>query len=325
MYFSTLKKTLCVSLLAIASQGHSATPETMNFIVMGDTGTGADAQYQVAHAIEKICTEKTCNFAIGMGDNIYEYGANSATDPQFQDKFEKPYANLNFPFFMALGNHDQSIIFPGDGTAYWKGSDEVNYSAHSSKWKMPTRYYSVNAKNSAADALLIAYDSNPMKTYLPQLNPYWWPKGTYMQDQAQWIKTTLAASTATWKFAFAHHQYKSNGSEVITPFWWSSQASFAESALCGKVDFILAGHVHAMEVLDQKENCGGGVTNMINSGAAAKTQTDHNNDYSLVFDTYKNGDLGFMLFTINGKRLDVTAYTVKGDQTTVAFTKTYTK
>lgn len=312
-------------LFALSSINYSHADQSLNFIVMGDTGTGATAQYQVANAIGKVCASITCKFAIGMGDNIYEMGPNSETDPQFQDKFENPYANLNFPFAMALGNHDQSIVFPGDGTAYWKGSDEVNYTAHSSKWKMPSRYYAMNAQTATSNALLIAYDSNPMKTYLPQINPYWWPKGPYMQDQANWIKNTLASSNATWKFAFAHHQYKSNGDEVFTPSWWSSQTDFSEQVLCGNVDFILAGHVHAMEVIDPAENCGGGFTNMIMSGAAAKTQTTHTNQYKELWNTFNNGNLGFMLFSINGKQLNVTAYTVNGDQTTVAFTKTYTK
>jgi len=78
---------------------------------------------------------------LNLGDNIYEYGVNSNDDAQFQSKFEKPYANLNFPFFMALGNHDQSGAIPGSGVYPKKGDFQVEYTRRSSKWMMPQRYY----------------------------------------------------------------------------------------------------------------------------------------------------------------------------------------
>src|SRR4051812_49371566 len=87
----------------------------VRFVTLGDTGTGGKTQLAVAKAMKKVCAERGCQFALGLGDNIYEFGISGADDPQFREKFEKPYADLNFPFFMALGNHDQSGIIPGSG------------------------------------------------------------------------------------------------------------------------------------------------------------------------------------------------------------------
>lgn len=302
----------------------------LNFIVIGDTGTGGAAQYQVSKAISRVCAQQSCMFVVGMGDNIYEYGPDSPQDSQFQSKFEAPYAGINLPFFMALGNHDQSQTFIGDGTAYWKGYHEVKYTQYSSKWKMPTRYYGFRADNKTSNAFFIAYDSNPMRTYLPQLNPYWWPKGEYMQKQSDWIWRTLKDNRATWNFAFAHHPYKTNADEGGSgPYWWSSQDSFSEQNLCGQVDFILAGHEHAMEVLDKGAECGGQVTtHMLISGAAAKTGSIRKSPApnAYAWDTYNTQKYGFFLMSIAGKKLNLKAYTLNAsNDPVVSFERTYTK
>jgi tartrate-resistant acid phosphatase type 5 len=39
-------------------------------------------------------------------DNFYDEGVDSLDDEQFQTKFELPYADIDFPFWVVLGNHD---------------------------------------------------------------------------------------------------------------------------------------------------------------------------------------------------------------------------
>ena len=119
--------------------------DNVSFIVIGDAGTGSKQQYHVAAAIEQICQKKVCDFALGLGDNIYNAGPDSVTDSQFQEKFEKPYQQLNFPFYMVLGNHDSSGLMAGDGGFNARGGIEVEYSQHSQKWTMPERYYRITA------------------------------------------------------------------------------------------------------------------------------------------------------------------------------------
>src|SRR6185503_5688881 len=68
------------------------TPGVVRFAAMGDTGKGNDGQKQVASAIEAKCAQSGCDFVQLLGDNIYESGATSVDDPEWQLKFEQPYA-----------------------------------------------------------------------------------------------------------------------------------------------------------------------------------------------------------------------------------------
>src|SRR5690606_16435034 len=86
--------------------GDTETPvgAPVRFLALGDGGRGNSKQYEVAAAMEGVCAAKGCDFAIYLGDNIYSDGVSSVDDSQFEEKFESPYASLDFPFYMALGN-----------------------------------------------------------------------------------------------------------------------------------------------------------------------------------------------------------------------------
>src|SRR5206468_4319411 len=92
------------------------TGETLRFVALGDTGKGNDVQFAVGRAMADVCTARGgCVLALLLGDILYPGGADSATDPQWQKKFEEPYAPVPFPFYGALGNHDY-----GWSWEYWK-------------------------------------------------------------------------------------------------------------------------------------------------------------------------------------------------------------
>ena len=95
----------------------------VRFIALGDSGTGSAGQYAVGAAIARLCAEKSegdgragCDLVLGFGDNIYENGPEDAFDVQFEDKFEQPFAPVDLPFYMVLGNHDNTGYIAGDGT-----------------------------------------------------------------------------------------------------------------------------------------------------------------------------------------------------------------
>ena len=76
-------------------------PAAVRFIVIGDSGSGSAGQYAVGQAIADVCDGKDefigdmafagCDLVVGLGDNIYESGVTSVDDPQFAEKFEKPF------------------------------------------------------------------------------------------------------------------------------------------------------------------------------------------------------------------------------------------
>jgi len=52
-------------------------------------------QYKIAESLKKLIDEKHLSFVTGLGDNIYNCGANSFDDPQFISKFEKLYEKIS--------------------------------------------------------------------------------------------------------------------------------------------------------------------------------------------------------------------------------------
>lgn len=293
------------------------TPDSIvRFIAVGDTGTGKEGQYKVASAIRSVCEERGCDFAIGLGDNIYESGVESEDDQQWIDKFEKPYKNLDFPFYMTLGNHDNSH-FGGEGLDNHKGEHQVAYHYRddrlSDKWQMPARYYRFGAPLNDQKPLVdfFSLDSNPLAAISDFDYKYW--QLPYKKQQGEWIDAEMQKSTAPWKIAFAHHPYMSNGRHGnagiydYVPGLGLVYKNFLEKHVCDRADVIIAGHDHDLQWLRPVQNCG--KTFHIVSGAGAKTRgftnPDRNKSYWQADET-----LGFFYIEIEGNEFRGTAYTV---------------
>ena len=200
---------------------YSATSaETIRFVAFGDMGTGGHIQYEVARAVERKCRQSGCDFAVTLGDNIYNNGVSSPEDPQFQEKFEQPYAALDFPFYMVPGNHD----YRGNVEA------QVAYTQRSTRWKMPARYYHFQA----GPVTFIALDTN-----VPD------------QTQQHYLKQQLTAAQTPWKIAFGHHPRYTNS------FYYNTQSAPLKTlldSLCGQAQLYLSGHEHDKQHL--KSRCG---------------------------------------------------------------------
>lgn len=257
---------VALPLVAVLAEG----PGPVRFVLLGDTGTGEAAQYEVAAAVGAVCAARGCDFAVIAGDNIYDSGVESPYDPQFDTKFEQPYAGLAMPFYLALGNHDESAFSDGLGEANTKGDHEIAYSHRtdraSSKWNMPARWYDVRV----GDVHLVVIDSNVV---------LW--SGLQVGDplsaaQGEFVRDTLDASDARWKFVVGHHPYVSNGQhgnagayEGVPGFATWVKLWFEEYA-CGRADAILAGHDHDLQWLAPVPACG--ATEFLVSGAGAKSR-----------------------------------------------------
>lgn len=319
------------ALFSVALLGATASVSAdSGFIVMGDSGTGQVSQYRVAASMAQTCSQVSCDFVLGLGDNIYEYGPKSVTDVQFKTKFEDPYKDFDIPFFMVQGNHDNSLIVPGDGGFNQRGFREVEYTQHSPRWRMPSRYYSFEADQQ--NALFIAVDSNPQNAYLPPLfSPYWWPNGKYVKQQTSWIQNVLSDSSAQWKFAFAHHPYMTNGHHGNDVLLQGNKPyrQFVQKALCDDVDFFFAGHEHALELLSAQQDDDGkcGTTFQAISGAAAKNngKREKSPEFQTIWDSYDQ-QWGYFHGLISGDQFTLTAYTVnEAGDTTQAFQKVFNK
>lgn len=287
------------------------TREVVRFIVMGDGGEGNATQMAVAMAVDAECDRRGgCAFALYLGDNIYDTGAAAVDDMQFMTKFEIPYAILDFPFYVVLGNHDYGG--GGAGFEFWKGDVQVEYTQESTKWTLPSHYYAQEVGVGATTVEIFGLDTNNIM---------------YLGDdtQAAWLDGATAASSARWKLAFGHHTYISNGSHgnageyegipFIPIVSGGSVKSFFDAHVCGAVDVYFAGHDHNRQWLEP--TCG---TEFIVSGTAAKTTGLAGRGTPTFFETDEKG--GFMLVEIEGDTFAGWFYDEDG---TLEYTRSFRK
>ena len=288
-----------------ATGGGGGTAASVRFVAIGDAGKGNAEQKQVADAIQAKCAASGCDFVQLLGDNIYDTGVSSVTDPQWQTKFEVPYANVTQPFWAVLGNHDNGGN--GTGNEQWKGDIEVAYSMTSTKWKMPSRYY----VHQEPGVDFFGLDTNA---------GMFDQTATQKSDMSGW----LTQSTASWKIAFGHHPYKSNGphgnagSYEGLPFIplinGSGVKSLLETTVCGKADVYICGHDHSRQWL--LDTCAG--TELIVSGAGAST-TDLNSNNA---NYWQSDQIGFLYVSIQGNTFTGEFYGVDG---TMEYSRTIKK
>ncbi|WP_290524066.1 metallophosphoesterase [Alcanivorax sp.] len=282
------------------SGGAANPPAAVRFVVIGDSGSGSAGQYAVGEAIAEVCDNKDefvgdmtfpgCDLVVGLGDNIYESGVTSVDDPQFEEKFEKPFEPVQLPFYMVLGNHDNTAYVGGDGAGNARGEFQVDYTYFdgklSNRWNMPDRYYKHSTGTTTTNPRplvdFFALDSNPIAGGFadPDLA---YAYHTYGIDQRNWAVNALGSSNAVFKIAMSHHPYLSNGthgnagnydgvpSALLPVLAGERWKAFMEEAVCDQADFLFAGHDHDLQVLNAVPSCGR--TEFIVSGAAGKTRS----------------------------------------------------
>jgi hypothetical protein len=139
---------------------------SVRFAVLGDTGTGDDAQRSVAEQLVTYRVQFPFGFAIMLGDNMY----GSERPQDYEKKFLRPYKLLldgGVEFHAALGNHDDP------NQRYFK---PFNLGGN--------RYRTFKKEN----VRFFVLDSN-------YLDP----------AQVKWLESELAASGSDWKIPYFHH------------------------------------------------------------------------------------------------------------------------
>lgn len=205
-----------VSSGAAAAAGETLPPVTENsirFAVLGDTGTGERAQYDVARQVWASHAVFPFEFVVLVGDNLY----GSERPQDYTRKFELPYKPLldaEIPFYAALGNHDDP--------------NQVLYKPFNMNGD---RYYTFKKdKLGSPGVRFYALDS------------------TYMSpEQLEWLEKELATSDSEWKIAFFHHPIYSSGGRHGSELDLRQQIE--PMFIKHHVDVVLAGHEHFYERL----------------------------------------------------------------------------
>jgi 3',5'-cyclic AMP phosphodiesterase CpdA len=209
---------LLYSVLLLACALHAqVTPskEPLRFAVMGDTGTGGSAQYDIGQQIQKLWKTSPFQFVLMVGDNMY--GSEGPKD--FVKKFEQPYKPLldeGVKFYASLGNHDDSTL--------QRAYKPFNMNGE--------RYYTVKPRD---DVRIFALDSNYMD-----------------KPQLEWFEKELKASGSAWKIVFFHHPIYSSGEKHGSNV---ELRSFLEPLFQKYgVDVVFSGHEHFYERLKPQKN-----------------------------------------------------------------------
>ena len=147
-------------------------PDSVRFAVIGDSGTGEKAQFDVAGEMMTCRQKFPFDFVLMLGDNIYGGQGPADIKRKFEDPY-KPLLDAGVKFFASLGNHDST------NERFYK---PFNMNGN--------RYY--NFKR--GDAEFFALDSNYMDP-----------------DQLAWLEKTLTGSSARWKICYFHHPLYSDG------------------------------------------------------------------------------------------------------------------
>lgn len=301
-------------------------PKEVRFVVLGDTGEGNESQKKVAEQIRIKCAASGCDFAMLLGDNIYDAGVESTIDAQWAEKFEIPFENVDLPFYAVLGNHDNGGFltqflgdtFGGAGAEFERGDYQVAYTQVSRKWKMPGRTYDF----AMGPAHFFALDTNDMV----------WSYGnpgaeSRAQFQVDTIPGKIDDAPETWRIAFGHHPFVSNGThgdageyegleEGITDLISGIPGLGDLSAVvtgdgvkesldvivCGRVDLYFAGHDHSRQWHMPSDVCPG--TTFIVSGAGSKL-TELKGDHPVRFQNVEKP--GFFWVHLKDNTIEVEA------------------
>lgn len=218
-----------------------------SFFVVGDWGRdGMCCQRDVAMEMSILAERTNPDFIVGVGDNFYEKGIESANDEQVNRSWRSVYINqhesLQRPWMMVLGNHD----YEGNADA------QVQLSKIDPHWHMPESYY---FEEYAGGKVFIAFiDTTCMYYTADEMNRFRGDGTTskYRDEQLDALKRKLDETSALWKIVIGHHPFYSASEDAIAEM--ENQAHFRATLAPIFVKYgvatYISGHEHLMEHYD---------------------------------------------------------------------------
>jgi hypothetical protein len=247
---------------------------SVKFAVLGDTGTGERAQYDVGAQLAKSRAVFPFEFVIMVGDNMY----GSERPQDYSRKFELPYKavlDAKVPFYASLGNHDDP------NQRFYK---PFNMNGE--------RYYTFKKDNVGHPGVrFFALDSNYMT-----------------REQLEWFEKELAGSDSPWKIAFFHHPLYSSGGRHGSEVDLRQQLEpiFQKHGM----SVVFQGHEHFYERLKPQQGIHyftAGGSAKLRAGDIQKsgmTAFGFDTDYTFMLVEIDGETMHFQTLTRSGKRVD---------------------
>ncbi len=208
------------------------------FIITADTGSGKVYQMKVADSMVKLQDlYDNIQSVLLLGDNIYPAGCKDIKDEQFKTKFEDIYEKVKLPFYLCLGNHDYGLSYNLKGFLRNNSLVQIEYSKHSKKWNMPSKYY--NIINPPCEYFMI--DTN-----LDVLNE------SAIQKQLHVVQGMIKNSKQPWKILCGHHTFRSVGGHGNAERRFEQFMSDLLKPKDCHIDFYMCGHDHCKSIIETK-------------------------------------------------------------------------
>ena len=264
----------------------------VNCLAIGDMGKGTNDQLKVAKAIKKLYKKNKIRFVLGLGDNIYPDGCSSVNDKLFNDNFETMYKELpNDRWYMCLGNHDYGYQQTSQGLLD-NSRNQVEYTNHSKKWFMPSKYYS--------------FTKGPVEFFYLDTNLDRMSESV-IQHQLKIMKRKLDTSKKKFKVVVGHHTWRSvAGHGNAEPRFETFLKDLFQDT---KPHLYMCGHDHCKSLIIKD-----GITLVVSGNGGEAYHDDHIN-MDMMHDSqldYFSPSLGFSMLHILPNSIDVSFYNVDG-------------
>jgi tartrate-resistant acid phosphatase type 5 len=188
----------------------SSNSDTLSFLMLGDFGSEEHIPQELenAAAMDKFVQMHNSSFVLTTGDNFYENGTASVTDPLWKKLFVDVYSEGRLgmiPFWPVLGNHD----FVTDPMS------EIEYSKVNPRWVLPD-FFSVRQVTFHGYTATFIFVSSDLLHYgykgyrsmkAGQFERFGWTEANRTADrQLLWIEKSLQKySSSDFLFVVAHH------------------------------------------------------------------------------------------------------------------------
>lgn len=279
----------------------------LNFLGIGDFGTGGAEQKRVADAMAGFVSKHNLkpDALWLLGDNFYneDKAGFSTESPRWTKEIEEMYPATIFPgpMHVVLGNHDYHDNLGGDQVqlAYAKKPGV--------RWHLPSKWYRLDLGTPKPLVTFLCLDSN-----LPLVSGGKHKSGKIqlslspeeMEAQLAWFKQELSKPRAPFTIVVAHHPLYSNGAHGDTQALIDQWGGLLQEH---KVHAYLCGHDHDLQHLELE----GKFTSFVVSGGGGAKVRDLNPKHTIPFarDTY-----GFTCLSVTEESLRFTHFDTDAQQ-----------